>query len=143
MNGTMRTEPVIERNTPVPIEQTRRFTTARDEQESVQIRVYQGTERTVEGNELLGQFEFSGFRKAPRGDVAIDVLARDADAIELRVAVAPQAAPVDESLARLVVKNGWDLLALGREHATLEDVFRALTLGQPQPESTPEVASHA
>jgi len=66
-------EPVIERNTPVPIEQTRRFTTTRDFQESVQIKVYQGGERQIEGNELLGQFEFSGFKKARRGDVAIDV----------------------------------------------------------------------
>jgi len=66
-------EPVIERNTPIPIEQTRRFTTTRDNQESVQIKVYQGAERMAEQNELLGQFEFSGFRKANRGDVAIDV----------------------------------------------------------------------
>ncbi|MCA9510795.1 MAG: Hsp70 family protein, partial [Myxococcales bacterium] len=66
-------EPVIERNTPVPIEQTRRFTTTRDFQESVQIKVYQGGERQADANEMLGQFEFSGFKKARRGDVAIDV----------------------------------------------------------------------
>jgi molecular chaperone DnaK len=66
-------EPVIERNTPVPIEQTRRFTTTRDNQESVQIKVYQGCDRQADANELLGQFDFTGFRKAPRGDVAIDV----------------------------------------------------------------------
>jgi molecular chaperone DnaK len=35
-------ETVIERNTPVPIEQTRAFTTFQDDQESVKIRVYQG-----------------------------------------------------------------------------------------------------
>ncbi len=66
-------EPVIERNTPVPIEQTRRFTTFQDYQESVKIRVYQGDSRQSEENEMLGQFEFSGFEKARRGDVAIDV----------------------------------------------------------------------
>src|SRR5512139_1654499 len=54
-------EPVIERNTPVPIEQTRTFTTVADYQESVQIRVYQGDHRLAEDNTLLGQFEFSGF----------------------------------------------------------------------------------
>jgi hypothetical protein len=64
---------VIERNTPVPIEQTRTFTTFQDDQESVQIRVYQGESRVANENELLGQFEFSGFRKARRGEVAIDV----------------------------------------------------------------------
>jgi molecular chaperone DnaK len=66
-------EPVIERNTPVPIEQTRRFTTFKDYQESVEIRIYQGGSRQAEENELLGQFEFSGFRKARRGEVEIDV----------------------------------------------------------------------
>jgi molecular chaperone DnaK len=66
-------ETVIERNTPVPIEQTRTFTTVQDWQESVQIRIYQGEARQAEGNELLGQFEFSGFAKKRRGEVAIDV----------------------------------------------------------------------
>jgi molecular chaperone DnaK len=66
-------EPVIERNTPVPIEQSRRFTTYQDHQEMVKIRVYQGDSRQAEENELLGQFEFSGFRKAARGEVTIEV----------------------------------------------------------------------
>jgi molecular chaperone DnaK len=66
-------ESVIERNTPVPIEQTRTFTTYQDFQDSVKIRVYQGESRQAEENELLGQFEFSGLRKARRGEVRIDV----------------------------------------------------------------------
>jgi molecular chaperone DnaK len=66
-------ETVIERNTPVPIEQTRSFTTYQDFQELVKIRVYQGESRKAEENELLGQFEFSGFKKLPRGQVKIDV----------------------------------------------------------------------
>jgi molecular chaperone DnaK len=66
-------ESVIERNTPVPIEQTRRFTTFKDFQESVDIRVYQGESRDVRENELLGQFMFSGFEKARRGEVSIDI----------------------------------------------------------------------
>jgi hypothetical protein len=57
----------------VPIEQTRRFTTVQDDQRSVKIRVYQGDSRQSEENELLGQFEFSGFTKARRGEVNIDV----------------------------------------------------------------------
>ena len=66
-------EPVIERNTPVPIEQTRTFNTFKDYQESVEIRVYQGESRESEQNELLGQFEFSGFQKGRRDEVEIDV----------------------------------------------------------------------
>jgi molecular chaperone DnaK len=67
------TEPVIERNTPVPIEQTRTFTTFNDFQESVTIRVYQGESRESTENEMLGHFEFGGFRKGRRGEVEIDV----------------------------------------------------------------------
>ena len=75
-------EPVIERNTPLPIEQSRRFTTAQDDQESVKIRVYQGDSRQVDENEMLGQFEFSGFEKGRRGEVQIDVTFEiDADGI--------------------------------------------------------------
>ena len=75
-------EPVIERNTPVPIEQTRTFTTFHDHQESVQIRVYQGDHRLAEDNALLGQFEFRGFEKGLRSDVKIDVTFEiDADGI--------------------------------------------------------------
>jgi molecular chaperone DnaK (HSP70) len=66
-------EPVIDRNTPVPIEQSRTFTTYQDFQESVKIRVYQGESRKAEENELLGQFEFGGFNKLARGQVRIDV----------------------------------------------------------------------
>jgi molecular chaperone DnaK len=66
-------ETVIERNTPVPIEQTRSFTTLKDMQESVEIRIYQGESQEAEENELLGQFSFSDFAKAARGEVQIDV----------------------------------------------------------------------
>jgi molecular chaperone DnaK len=67
------TEAVIERNTPVPVEVTRTFTTARDYQESVDVKIYQGEARPVAGNELLGQFEFSGYLPSVRGDVQIEV----------------------------------------------------------------------
>lgn len=63
-------------------------------------------------------------------DAPIDVIDRDSSGNEYRIAVAKQQAPVDESIARLVIKNGWDLLSLGRETKSLEDVFRKLTLGE-------------
>jgi molecular chaperone DnaK len=66
-------ETVIERNTPVPIDQTRTFTTFQDFQESVRIRVYQGESRHAAENELLGEFVFSGFARARRGEVKIEV----------------------------------------------------------------------
>ncbi len=67
------TEPIIERNSPVPIDHTRTFTTARDYQELIAVKIYQGESRAVDGNELLGEFEFKGFEPGPRGVVQIEV----------------------------------------------------------------------
>jgi len=67
------TERIIDKNTPIPIDRTRVFTTASDNQERVRIRVYQGESNLAQDNELLGEFEFSGFRIAPRGEVSIEV----------------------------------------------------------------------
>src|SRR6185295_3193282 len=67
------TEKIIEKNTPIPIDRTRCFTTASDYQERVKIKVFQGESNKSEENVLLGEFEFSGFRVAARGEVTIEV----------------------------------------------------------------------
>src|SRR5215468_2072712 len=67
------TEKIIEKNTPVPIEKSKTFTTSRDGQERVKIRVYQGESNRADECEMLGEFEFSGFRIGFRGDVKIGV----------------------------------------------------------------------
>jgi molecular chaperone DnaK len=67
------TEPVIAKNTPIPIEMSKTFTTSRDGQDRVRIRVYQGESKRAEECELLGEFEFTGFRIAYRGEVQIQV----------------------------------------------------------------------
>ena len=67
------TEKIIEKNTPIPIEKSKTFTTSRDGQDRVNIRVYQGESNKAEGCELLGQFEFTGFRIGYRGEVQIQV----------------------------------------------------------------------
>lgn len=66
-------ERIIDKNTPIPIDRTRTFTTASDNQERVRIKIYQGESNLSADNTLLGEFEFSGFRVAPRGEVTIEV----------------------------------------------------------------------
>jgi molecular chaperone DnaK len=66
-------ERIIEKNTPIPIERSKVFTTSRDGQDKVRIRVYQGESNRADGCELLGEFEFSGFRIGYRGEVQIQV----------------------------------------------------------------------
>jgi ABC-2 type transport system ATP-binding protein len=86
------------------------------------------------------------FRELLPPDVPVDVLERREDAIDYRVRTDRLSTPIDESLARLVIKNGWDLLALRRERPSLEDVFRELTLRAPEdgvPEDVgPEEVAH-
>src|SRR6266568_3961074 len=67
------TERIIDKNTPIPIEKSKTFTTSRDGQDRVKIRVYQGESNKAEGCELLGEFEFTGFRIGYRGEVHIQV----------------------------------------------------------------------
>jgi len=67
------TERIIDRNTPIPIEKSKTFTTSRDGQERVKIRVYQGESNRADECELLGEFEFAGFRIGYRGEVQIQV----------------------------------------------------------------------
>ncbi|MBI3184231.1 MAG: molecular chaperone DnaK [Myxococcales bacterium] len=67
------TEKIIDKNTPVPIEKSKNFTTSRDGQEKVKIRVYQGESNKADECEMLGEFEFSGFRIGYRGEVKIEV----------------------------------------------------------------------
>jgi len=67
------TEKIIEKNTPIPIEKSKTFTTSRDGQDRVKIRVYQGESNRADGCALLGEFEFIGFRIGYRGEVQIQV----------------------------------------------------------------------
>jgi molecular chaperone DnaK (HSP70) len=66
-------ETIVERNTPVPVEARRLFTTAQDFQEAVAVKIYQGESRAADQNALLGEFEFSGYKPGPRGTVKIEV----------------------------------------------------------------------
>ncbi len=67
------TEKVIEKNTSIPIDRSRTFVTASDNQEKVTIRVYQGESRLAAECALLGEFSISGLRPAARGTVRIEV----------------------------------------------------------------------
>ena len=55
------------------------------------------------------------------------VVGQAGDAVDYELSAGTDSAPVEQAFSRLVVQNGWDLLELVRERATLEDVFRSLT----------------
>ncbi|MFZ1863565.1 MAG: Hsp70 family protein [Polyangiales bacterium] len=66
-------EHIIRKNSAIPAGQTKMFTTARDRQETVVVRICQGEDRRVAGNQLLGEVVLDGLRPAARGKVQIAV----------------------------------------------------------------------
>jgi molecular chaperone DnaK len=75
-------EKLIEKNAPIPIERTKVFTTARDQQVKVVIDVCRGEARRFGENEPLGQLILDHLAAKPRGNVKIEVTFRiDTDGI--------------------------------------------------------------
>ncbi len=66
-------EELIPQNTTVPTSRQKIFTTSRDNQTAVKIIVMQGEHEKGEDNELLGEFILTGLRRAPKGQVEIEV----------------------------------------------------------------------
>ncbi len=65
--------PLIERNTTIPTSRSRMFTTAADNQTTVDIHVLQGEREFASDNISLGRFQLTGIQPAPRGTPRIDV----------------------------------------------------------------------
>jgi molecular chaperone DnaK len=76
--GGIRT-PLIERNTTIPTKKSQTFSTAADNQTSVEIHVLQGEREFAKDNKSLGTFVLDGLPPAPRGVPQIEV-AFDIDA---------------------------------------------------------------
>ena len=70
---------LIERNTTIPTRKSEIFSTAEDNQPSVEIHVLQGEREMASGNKSLGKFQLTGIPPAPRGMPQIEV-AFDIDA---------------------------------------------------------------
>ena len=64
---------IIERNTTIPVNKKQIFSTATDNQPSVEIHVLQGERDMAAGNKTLGRFHLDGIPAAPRGVPQIEV----------------------------------------------------------------------
>lgn len=66
-------EELIRRNSRVPTEVRKLFSTSRDGQDVVRIIVHQGESRRIEGNVLIGELVLSELPRKPRGELSIEV----------------------------------------------------------------------
>ena len=66
-------EPIVDKNTPIPVERARTFVTSHDDQTIVNIQVCQGESRKFTDNALLGTLTLEGIPPRKRGDAEIEV----------------------------------------------------------------------
>ena len=64
---------IIQRNTKLPVQKTKRYTTVIEDQDSVQVKVYEGERTKCAHNNLLGEFLLEDLEVAPSGVPKIDV----------------------------------------------------------------------
>jgi molecular chaperone DnaK len=75
-------EELIRRNTRVPTEIRKTFSTSHDRQQTVRIRIFQGESRRIDDNLVIGDLVLDGLEPRPRGDLNIEVtFALDASGI--------------------------------------------------------------
>ena len=73
----LRCSPILRRNTPLPATKAEIFRTVFDEQEEVEVSVYEGEGLYPEENTLVGRFMISGLAKVPEGNPVLATLSLD------------------------------------------------------------------
>lgn len=65
---------IFPKNSTIPNASSIVFTTSKDNQDKLKLKIYQGENEIASDNELLGEFVFSGLRPAPKGEVHLEVI---------------------------------------------------------------------
>jgi len=98
---------LLESNTTIPTSRSMVFSTAVDNQQEVDILVYQGESPIVEENKLLGQFSLRGIRTAPRGVPRIEVSFR----VDMNGILTVSAMDLSSKIQQEIVVNDSGLLS--------------------------------
>ena len=106
---------IIERNTTIPTKKSQIFSTAADNQTSVEINVLQGEREMAQYNKSLGRFNLTGIAPAPRGVPQIEV-SFDIDANGI----------VHVSAKDMATGNAQDITITASSNLSEEDIERAV-----------------
>ncbi|OHD13062.1 MAG: hypothetical protein A2086_04000 [Spirochaetes bacterium GWD1_27_9] len=141
--------PIIERNSSIPTEATKIFTTISDDQEDVEIHILQGENKDAKDNISLGKFILSGIRKAKKGvprievcfdinvDSIVNVRAKDLDTGETQKITINSNLNLSEDEINILIsekiphkKNDFNLLRVEARKlvAKIEDILREKTV---------------
>ncbi|NCN41596.1 molecular chaperone DnaK [bacterium] len=96
---------LIDRNTTIPTKKSQVFSTAADNQSSVDVHVLQGERELASGNKSLGRFELVGIPPAPRGVPQIEVIF-DIDANGILNVTAKDTGSGKEQAIKITAKSG-------------------------------------
>ena len=117
MGGVM--TKMIEANTTIPTKKAETFTTAVDNQPSVEIKVYQGERPMAQQNKLIGSFHLDGIMPARRGEPQIEVTF-DIDANGILNVTAKDKATGKEQKIRIEASSGLSDAEIKRMKAEAE-----------------------
>ena len=108
--------PIIPQNTPIPVRKSEAFCTVHDNQECVDVHIYQGENDDALENIEIGEFRVEGLGAAPAGNTIIIDLALDRDGI-LHVSAKEKATGLERriSIDKAISRYDGDAIASARE----------------------------
>ena len=116
--------PIIQKNTPIPVRKSEVFFTVSENQEVVEIRIYQGESPDALENIQLGEFRVEGLSKAPAGNPIILDLALDRDSI-LHVSAKEKTTGLERRITIDQVISRYDKSELESAREHIDDLFNA------------------
>jgi molecular chaperone DnaK len=108
--------PIIPQNTPIPVRKSEAFYTVHDNQECVDVHIYQGENDDALENIEIGEFRVEGLGAAPAGNTITIDLALDRDGI-LHVSAKEKATGLERriSIDKAISRYDGDAIASARE----------------------------
>ncbi|MGA8292524.1 MAG: Hsp70 family protein [Rhodoplanes sp.] len=114
--------PIIPQNTPIPVRKSEAFCTVHDNQECVDVHIYQGENDDALENIEIGEFRVEGLGIAPAGNTIILDLALDRDGI-LHVSAKEKATGLERRITIDKVISGYDGDAIASARERINSLF--------------------